>query len=98
MKAAVALEVLSQVRVASPCQQNWEEMTGDDRVRLCGSCKLHVYNLSDMTAQDAAALIRGTEGRLCIRFYRRADGTMLTRDCPVGLKAVRMKLASAAGR
>ena len=33
------------------------------------------------------------EGRLCVRFYTRADGTVLTQDCPVGLRAVRVKLA-----
>jgi hypothetical protein len=28
-----------------------------------------------------------------VRFFRREDGTMLTRDCPVGLRAVRIKVA-----
>jgi hypothetical protein len=33
------------------------------------------------------------EGRLCIRFYRRPDGTVLTRDCPIGLSLRRRALA-----
>ena len=41
-----------------------------------------------MTAEDAADLIREKEGKLCVRFYRRADGTMLTADCPIGAAAV----------
>lgn len=98
MSRSVALSVLDRVSVASPCTVSWDDMTGDDRARHCGLCKLNVYNLSEMTAQDAAAFVQQREGRTCVRFYRRADGTMITRDCPVGLRALRMKVAKAAGR
>jgi hypothetical protein len=80
---AVALE---DMRVAAPCPMSWEQMTGDDRVRHCQECKLNVYNLSDMTRREAESLISSREGRLCVRFYRRADGTVLNRDCPRGLR------------
>ena len=59
-------------------------MVGDERVRFCGQCQKHVYNFSAMTPQEIAAVVREKEGRLCARFYRRADGTMLTADCPLG--------------
>jgi hypothetical protein len=85
--ASVALDILKNVRVASPCPVPWERMTGDDRVRHCGQCRLNVYNFSAMTAEEVAGLIEKHEGRLCGRFYRRADGTMITSDCPVGLAA-----------
>jgi hypothetical protein len=39
-----------------------------------------------MSANEAAELIRTKEGKFCGRFYRRADGRMLTADCPVGLE------------
>jgi hypothetical protein len=87
--------VLSRVRVASPCAESWEAMPGGARVRSCERCQHKVYNLSEMTAAEAARLVQEAEGRLCVRFYRRADGTMLTRDCPVGLRAVRMRAARA---
>ena len=32
-------------------------MVGDERVRACGSCDKHVYNLSAMTRDEAQALI-----------------------------------------
>ena len=32
-----------------------------------------------------------SEGRLCVRFFRRKDGTILTQDCPVGWKAVKKR-------
>ena len=40
------LPILDNIRVATPCSADWNAMTGDDRVRACGSCKKHVYNLS----------------------------------------------------
>ncbi|HKS17205.1 MAG TPA: hypothetical protein VJU16_07820 [Planctomycetota bacterium] len=58
-------------------------MTGDDRVRYCSDCKLNVYNFSGMTRREVSELIQLEEGRLCVRFYRRKDGTLVTRDCPV---------------
>ena len=87
---------LEQVRVAAPCPADWEKMVGDERVRYCNKCSLHVYNLSGMTRREAEALVTSTEGRLCVRFYRRADGTILTRNCPVGLSALRRRAAHVA--
>lgn len=75
---------LNNIRVASPCSANWDEMYGDERKRFCGECKLHVYNLSGMTRDAAESLVFGTEGQLCVRFYRRRDGSVITQDCPVG--------------
>ena len=82
---------LKNIKVASPCSANWEEMTGNERQRFCGQCELTVYNLSAMTKQQAENLIMNTEGRLCARFYRRSDGTVITKDCPVGWKAVKRR-------
>ncbi|HEX8284737.1 MAG TPA: hypothetical protein VF588_15345 [Pyrinomonadaceae bacterium] len=88
---------LDEVRVAAPCPADWGKMVGDERVRYCGSCDLHVYNLSGMTRREAEGLVASTEGRLCVRFFRRADGTILTNNCPVGLSAVRRRAARVAG-
>ena len=78
---------LNLIRVASPCNVAWDEMSGDDQSRFCGRCAQFVYNLSEMTREEAEALILETEGKICVRFYRRADGTMLTKDCAVGARA-----------
>ena len=88
---------LDRLRVAAPCPADWGKMAGDDRVRFCAECSLHVYNLSAMTRAEAVALVARTEGRFCARLYRRADGTVITRDCPVGLRAVRRRVARVAG-
>ena len=84
---------LSKVRVASPCPADWDSMIGDERVRFCGQCELNVYNLSAMTKAQAENLIVRTEGRLCARFYRRTDGSILTQDCSVGLRALRHRMS-----
>jgi hypothetical protein len=84
---------LARVRVAAPCQADWDEMRGDERVRFCHLCSLNVYNLSAMTRREAERLVARSEGRLCVRFYRRADGTMLTQSCPVGLRALKRRVS-----
>src|SRR5205085_11554887 len=88
---------LDGVRVAAPCPANWERMVGDERMRYCGQCNLHVYNLSGMTRTEAESLITNAEGRLCVSFYRRGDGTILTRNCPVGLRALKRRFSRTAG-
>jgi hypothetical protein len=67
-------------------------MRGSDRVRFCARCKKHVYNLSGMTRDQAEDLIRQNEGGMCVRFYRRTDGTVLTQDC-LALAAMRRWVA-----
>jgi hypothetical protein len=88
---------LEGVRVAAPCKADWGKMVGDERVRYCGQCSLHVYNLSGMTKREAEGLVANSEGRLCMRFYRRADGSILTSNCPTGLRAVRQRVSRVAG-
>lgn len=82
---------LDNIRIASPCSSDWDEMYGDERKRFCGECKLNVYNLSGMTKDEAEALVMNAEGRLCVRFYRRADGSVITEDCPVGWAKVKQR-------
>jgi hypothetical protein len=84
---------LDNVRVASPCNADWDQMLGNDQARFCGQCNLNVYNLSSMSRTEAELLIGRTEGHLCVRYFRRADGSILTRDCPVGLRAIRRKMS-----
>jgi Carboxypeptidase regulatory-like domain len=87
---------LDRIAVASPCPMSWNDMVGDDRVRFCNQCNLNVYNISAMTKLEAESFITNVEGRICAKLYRRADGTILTRDCPIGLRAVRKKISRAA--
>lgn len=83
------VSLLGRVRIASPCPMSWNDMEGDDQVRFCHECKLNVYNLSSLTKPEAESLLKKHEGRLCIGYYQRADGTIITSNCPVGLRAAR---------
>jgi len=71
-------------------------MAGDERVRHCAHCSLNVYNFAEMTRDEVRELLLRTEGRVCARLYRRADGTVLTRDCPTGLRALRRRASRVA--
>jgi carboxypeptidase family protein len=91
------MDQLDRLRIASPCPARWEQMNGNDRARFCELCNLHVYNIAELTAREAKSLIADTEGRICARLYRRPDGTVITKDCPVGLRAIRRRVARIAG-
>jgi hypothetical protein len=96
-KTRARLPVLDNIRVASPCSADWSKMTGDERARHCGDCQKNVYNLSEMTREEAEALIYAKEGRLCVRYFRRHDGTILLKDCVVGVKRKRRRRVIVAG-
>lgn len=87
---------LDTISIAAPCSADWHGMTGDERVRFCGDCQKNVYNLSDMTRREAEQLISRTQGKLCVRYYRRADGSILTANCPIGLRALKRQMSRAA--
>ena len=89
-------ETLSSLRIAAPCPASWDGMDGDSRVRHCTLCSLNVYNFAEMTGEEVRELLVKSEGRVCARLYRRADGTVITRDCPTGLRALRRRASRAA--
>src|ERR1041385_2960508 len=87
---------LDNIRVAAPCSADWDSMFGNEQVRSCEQCHLNVYNLSEMSRVEAYRLINQAEGRLCVRFYRRRDGSIITQNCPVGLRAIKRRLSRVA--
>jgi hypothetical protein len=50
-----------------------------------------------MTEVEAAGLIAEHSGRVCVRFYQRGDGTVVTRDCPGGQRSRRRWLVGGLG-
>lgn len=84
---------MRRLRIATPCQTTWESMAGDARVRHCGLCDLNVYNFAAMTRAEISELLVSTEGRVCARLYQRADGKVLTKDCPSGFQALRQRVS-----
>lgn len=94
MSNQVQLPLLDRVQIASPCSADWDSMSGDDRKRFCEQCSLHVYNIAEMTRDEAEDFLRtefANSERTCARIFRREDGTILTKDCPVGIRRIRRK-------
>jgi hypothetical protein len=56
------------LRVATPCNEDWEQMSGNDVVRLCSHCSKHVNFVSQMTEKQARRLVRNSGGKLCVRY------------------------------
>jgi len=80
---------LDQVKIASPCSAEWSKMEGDEKIRFCSECKKNVYNLSSMNRSEAEEFLHELEGVSCVRLFRRGDGTVITDDCPVGVRETR---------
>jgi hypothetical protein len=59
---------IDSISVPDPCTENWDEMTGNERVRFCSHCAKDVNNISEMTRKQAERLVRKSGGRLCIRY------------------------------
>ena len=82
-------DLVQSLKIAAPCPVSWESMDGDERVRHCSNCNKNVYNISDMTAAEANQFLQLTGQKACVNFYKRADGTVIVDNCPVGLRKLR---------
>jgi hypothetical protein len=51
-------------------------MIGNDQVRFCEHCHLHVNNLSTMTRSEALRFVARSRGRICIRFVQGPSGPL----------------------
>src|SRR5882672_8167609 len=71
---------LDLIQTPSPCSVGWDSMTGNDRERFCKQCNHTVHNLSAMTRKQAEAFFANANGRVCARYSRRADGSVITAD------------------
>lgn len=64
----IAATALEDVRIASPCPGDWNEMVGGEQVRHRASRELNVHDVSEMTREEAEGLINKEGGRVCIDF------------------------------
>jgi hypothetical protein len=94
MEEKAELKLVNSLQIASPCPITWESMslTNDDAVRFCGQCHKNVYDFSLLSSSQASLLLQQAscqEQSLCVQLYRRADGRVITGDCPAALKKIR---------
>jgi hypothetical protein len=85
------LDPVDRIEIPIPCQVPWDSMVGDEMVRHCGQCRQNVYNLIAMTRAEALRLLEERAGRVCLRIFRRPDGTVITDDCRARLRAARKR-------
>ena len=82
--------ILSSLKIAAPCTADWDSMIGTERERFCSSCSLNVYNVSSMSRSEAEQFLADRAGsKVCVQYFRRKDGTILSDNCPKGLRALR---------
>lgn len=84
---------LDLIKIAAPCGADWNAMRGTDSRRFCTMCRMNVYNIANMTREEAEDLFFENEGRICVRLYRRDDGTVMTENCPVGIRKLKQKVS-----
>lgn len=97
IRVKVAQFSLDDVKIASPCPVAWSSMEGDERKRFCTQCKQNVFNISEMSKDEAVELLSKQAGRACLRLYKRRDGTIITRDCNYGMFKVLKRFAWLSG-
>jgi hypothetical protein len=95
--ARIRLPMVARARIASPCTEAWDTMLGDGAMRSCSRCEKEVFDLSQMTLGQAEALIAArVNERICVRLFKRRDGTMMFADCEIGARGVLMRTVGAA--
>ncbi len=72
-------DLLDKIQIKSPCEADWNTMIGNDRARYCEHCNLSVHDLSQLTRKRARRLVAKSKGRLCIRYRRLPNGSVVTR-------------------
>ncbi len=65
--------LVDSIRVSSPCAEDWDEMTGNKKVRFCSHCDLNVNNLSEMTKRETMRLVERSGGKLCVRYIEHPE-------------------------
>jgi ankyrin repeat protein len=77
-----SIRSFDRINIPAPCDADWDSMIGNEQVRFCEHCNLHVTDLSALTKQEAMRLVERSKGRLCVRFVGRPNGRVLTKQLP----------------
>lgn len=67
-----------ELKIASPCHENFDGMQGAGAKRFCDSCSKHVTNLSDMTKVAADQFLKEAAGTsVCVRYEFDREGQVV---------------------
>jgi hypothetical protein len=91
-----ARDLLTRMKVAAPCEIEWDLLSGGDRARQCPICAKSVYDVRGLTGAEASTLLASLDEPPCPRLYQRRDGTVTTTQCGRAVARRRVRLAIAA--
>ena len=69
--------IIDRITIPTPCDADWDSMTGNDQVRFCEHCSLTIHDISTMTRRRAEQLVARSNGKLCLRYHRAPDGDII---------------------
>ncbi len=71
-----------KLNIPEPCSERWDAMTPSGTGRHCAHCDKHVHDLARLTQREIERLILSSDGYLCARVVRGADGSIQARAAP----------------
>jgi hypothetical protein len=82
----------TELHCASPCAARGDApLIGSGRERYCWRCGRDVYDIASLSPQDARAVLGLGGAAPPPRLYVRDDGSVMTADCPVGMRRRRVR-------
>ncbi len=77
----IEMKIIKLLKMSSQCNENWDKMSGDERVRLCEQCDCKVHNLSELDRAEASNLLASrSDDRPCISFIADETGNPIFKD------------------
>lgn len=69
------------IQIPEPCHAEWDGMRPEEQGRFCFSCSKKVHDLSAMTKDEAAAVLRRAACEdLCVSYQHDEQGTVVFRE------------------
>lgn len=80
---------LPVLQIPTPCPMQWDQLNGGDQKRFCDQCNKHVYNFSEMPAEEIDLVLKSSaqsSQSVCAQIRRLPNGQILTADDKPQLK------------
>ena len=69
---------LENLEIKNPCQMDWEEMMGNEKVRRCERCQQSIYNISELTRRRALKVLNQPNEKICISYLQDENKQIIT--------------------